>query len=43
MKDDPMSDEGTPIPQDQPQVPNLQVMAQYIKDLSFENPGVTME
>ena len=46
MKDDPMSDAGTPSPQDQPQggqVPNLQVMAQYIKDLSFENPGVTME
>ena len=30
-----MSSEGTPSPQ----VPNLQVMAQYIKDLSFENPG----
>ncbi|MDB5735502.1 MAG: secB [Alphaproteobacteria bacterium] len=38
-----MSSEGTPIPQDQPQVPNLQVMAQYIKDLSFENPGVAIE
>jgi preprotein translocase subunit SecB len=40
-----MSSEGTPVPQDpnQPQVPNLQVMAQYIKDLSFENPGVAVE
>ncbi len=36
-----MSSEGTPVSQDQ--VPNLQVMAQYIKDLSFENPGVAME
>lgn len=26
-----------------PQVPNLQVMAQYIKDLSFENPGAAAE
>jgi preprotein translocase subunit SecB len=34
-----MSSEGTPAP-DQG-VPNLQVLAQYIKDLSFENPGVT--
>ena len=36
-----MSSEGTPAPvnQGQPGVPNLQVMAQYIKDLSFENPG----
>jgi preprotein translocase subunit SecB len=38
-----MSSEGTPIPQDPNQVPNLQVMAQYIKDLSFENPGVAIE
>jgi preprotein translocase subunit SecB len=40
-----MSSEGTPVPQDpnQPQMPNLQVMAQYIKDLSFENPGVAVE
>jgi preprotein translocase subunit SecB len=40
-----MSSEGTPVPQDpnQPQAPNLQVMAQYIKDLSFENPGVAVE
>jgi preprotein translocase subunit SecB len=40
-----MSSEGTPVPQDpnQPQVPNLQVLAQYIKDLSFENPGVSVE
>ncbi len=40
-----MSSEGIPVPQDpnQPQVPNLQVMAQYIKDLSFENPGVAVE
>ena len=35
-----MSAEGTP---DQSQMPNLQVMAQYIKDLSFENPGATGE
>ena len=38
-----MSSEGTPVPQDPNQVPNLQVMAQYIKDLSFENPGVAVE
>ena len=36
-----MSAEGTPTTPDQ--VPNLQVMAQYIKDLSFENPGATTE
>lgn len=38
-----MSSEGTPAPanQGQPGVPNLQVVAQYIKDLSFENPGAT--
>ncbi|HET7084097.1 MAG TPA: protein-export chaperone SecB [Rhizomicrobium sp.] len=36
-----MSSEGTPAPatEGQPGVPNLQVVAQYIKDLSFENPG----
>ena len=36
-----MSGEGTPVPgtQGQPAVPNLQVVGQYIKDLSFENPG----
>ena len=31
-----MSSEGTQAP---PGIPNLQVAAQYIKDLSFENPG----
>ncbi|HWA69885.1 MAG TPA: protein-export chaperone SecB [Rhizomicrobium sp.] len=36
-----MSSEGTPP--DPAQVPNLQVLAQYIKDLSFENPGVAQE
>jgi len=38
-----MSSEGTPeVPnQGQPGVPNLQVVGQYIKDLSFENPGVS--
>jgi preprotein translocase subunit SecB len=38
-----MSSEGTPAgqnPANQGQ-PNLQVVAQYIKDLSFENPGAT--
>ena len=34
-----MSSEGTPAPGQG--LPNLQVLAQYIKDLSFENPGVT--
>jgi preprotein translocase subunit SecB len=36
-----MSSEGTsaPVGQGQPGVPNLQVVGQYIKDLSFENPG----
>ena len=36
-----MSSEGTsvPTPQGQQGVPNLQVVGQYIKDLSFENPG----
>lgn len=34
-----MSGEGTPANQGQPAVPNLQVAGQYIKDLSFENPG----
>ena len=33
-----MSAEGTPAPAN-PGIPNLQVAAQYIKDLSFENPG----
>ncbi len=33
-----MSSEGT-APNAAPEAPNLQVMAQYIKDLSFENPG----
>jgi preprotein translocase subunit SecB len=36
-----MSGEGTPANQGQPAVPNLQVVGQYIKDLSFENPGAT--
>jgi preprotein translocase subunit SecB len=41
-----MSSEGTPAGQNpanqgQPGLPNLQVVAQYIKDLSFENPGAT--
>jgi preprotein translocase subunit SecB len=40
-----MSSEGTfpgpEAPQGQPALPNLQVVAQYIKDLSFENPGAT--
>ena len=39
-----MSDEGTPATQPQagaPGMPNLQVVGQYIKDLSFENPGAT--
>lgn len=39
-----MSSEGTtPEAQAQAPVPNLQVMAQYIKDLSFENPGAAQE
>ena len=36
-----MSSEGTTAPADQAAVPNLQVVAQYVKDLSFENPGAT--
>ena len=39
-----MSSEGNQGPeadQGQPALPNLQVAAQYIKDLSFENPGAT--
>ena len=40
-----MSSEGfnpaPEAPQGQPALPNLQVVAQYIKDLSFENPGAT--
>lgn len=35
-----MSSEATPPPTN-PGIPNLQVAAQYIKDLSFENPGAT--
>lgn len=40
-----MTDTGTPqpqpaTPQPQQQGPSLRVLAQYIKDLSFENPGV---
>ncbi len=40
-----MSSEGNLGPeanQGQPAMPNLQVAAQYIKDLSFENPGATV-
>ena len=38
-----MSAEG-PLPANDPsQQPNLQVLAQYIKDLSFENPGAAAE
>lgn len=37
-----MSSEGT-ASDTAPQVPNLQVMGQYIKDLSFENPGAAAE
>src|ERR1700744_4470452 len=36
-----MSSEGTPAPAGTPGIPNLQVAVQYIKDLSFENPGAT--
>ena len=39
-----MSNEGTPASPNQganPGLPNLQVVGQYIKDLSFENPGAT--
>jgi preprotein translocase subunit SecB len=35
-----MSSDGTPSPANSG-IPNLQVAAQYIKDLSFENPGAT--
>ena len=37
-----MSSDGTAIPgpgADTPNLPNFQVVGQYIKDLSFENPG----
>lgn len=37
-----MTDTGAPqppVPPQQPQAPSLRVLAQYIKDLSFENPG----
>ena len=37
-----MTDTGAPQPPvnpQQPQAPSLRVLAQYIKDLSFENPG----
>ena len=36
-----MSSEGTSANPGQPAMPNLQVVGQYIKDLSFENPGVS--
>lgn len=36
-----MSDTGAPQPQ--PQGPALRVLAQYIKDLSFENPGAQVQ
>ena len=35
-----MSSEGTPA--NPPGMPNLQVVGQYTKDLSFENPGATV-
>ena len=40
-----MTDTGAPQPPaapppQQPQAPSLRVLAQYIKDLSFENPGI---
>lgn len=40
-----MSSEGTEGPGNDasPPMPNLQVMGQYIKDLSFENPGAAAE
>jgi preprotein translocase subunit SecB len=38
-----MSSEGTAPENQAQQPPNLQVVAQYIKDLSFENPGVTQD
>jgi preprotein translocase subunit SecB len=37
-----MSSEANPAPdqtQGTPSLPNLQIVAQYIKDMSFENPG----
>src|SRR6188768_2643689 len=37
-----MSSEGT-VSNAAPEAPNLQVMGQYIKDLSFENPGAAAE
>ena len=42
-----MSSEGfanpaADAPQGQPALPNLQIAAQFIKDLSFENPGATV-
>lgn len=37
-----MSSEGT-TPDVQPPAPNLAVVGQYIKDLSFENPGAATE
>jgi preprotein translocase subunit SecB len=39
-----MSSEGTPVDGTEGRpIPNLQVMGQYIKDLSFENPGAAAE
>ncbi|HVV28928.1 MAG TPA: protein-export chaperone SecB [Rhizomicrobium sp.] len=40
-----MSDEGTPTAgnDNRPALPNLQVVAQFVKDLSFENPGAATE
>ena len=32
---------GTQPPAAEPQGPNIRVVSQYIKDLSFENPGIT--
>lgn len=37
-----MSSEGT-VSSAAPEAPNLQVIGQYIKDLSFENPGAAAE
>jgi preprotein translocase subunit SecB len=37
-----MSSEGT-VSNAAPEAPNLQVIGQYIKDLSFENPGAAAE
>jgi preprotein translocase subunit SecB len=38
-----MSSEGTPNAENRTAMPNLQVVGQFIKDLSFENPGAAAE